>query len=260
MWCGRIAILMVLSSVSLVAQVYPDRKVHQDSLTNVVNNPFGASLAPASPNPGNPSKDASVYAPELSVPDDARGSYILGLQYLKEGDAVQAEGAFRKAAEIYPKYSSAFNGLGVALRNQNKMKEASEALEQALQVNPNNADAQKNLAALLLSENKVSDAERLLQSATKLQPHEPEGMVMLAYVELELKHYEPSIAAADAMGRKNWKVYPMVRIIRARALEMSGRKKEAISEYQAYLKTRPDEEHAKTAKDAIARLRASGSR
>jgi len=251
------AILVLLWSANLVAQVYPNRKTHTDPLPNMVNNPFGASLAPASPDLKSAARDTSVYAPELSVPDDARASYILGLQYLKGGDAAKAEEAFRKAAEIYPKYSSAFNGLGVALRNQKKMKEASDALEHALQVNPNNADAQTNLAALLLSENRTADAERLLQRATNLQPHEPEGLVMLAYVELALKHYGPSISAADAIGQDGRKAYPVVRMIRARALEMSGRTREALSEYKAYLKTKPDEAHVKIAEAAIARLRSS---
>ena len=248
------AVAIAIYSLNLAAQQYPDRQVHQDSITNLANNslPFPGALSSGTE---EKLKDAAVYAPELSVPEDARANYVTGLQFLQQGKADRAEQAFRKAAELYPKYSSAFNGLGVALRDQNKLGEARAALEQALLINPNNAPAQKNLAGLLLGQGKTDEAEQLLRKATNLQPHEPTGFVMLAYLELALKHYDAAVAASDAMGRKNWNKFPVVHMIRAGALEMNGHPKEAIAEYRAYLKCKPDESHAVIARHAIDRLR-----
>jgi superkiller protein 3 len=252
------AVAIAICSLNLAAQQYPDREVHQDSITNLANNPQGFPGALSS-GTEQKLKDAAVYAPELTIPDNARANYQLGLQFLQQGKADRAEKAFRRAAELYPKYSSAYNGLGVALRNQNKLEDARTALEQALLINPNNAPAQKNLAALLLGQGKTDEAEQLLRKATNLQPHEPTGFVMLAYLELALKHFDAAIAASDAMGRKNWNKFPVIHMIRASALERNGHPKEAIAEYQSYLKSKPDESHAAIARHAIDRLKLNSS-
>lgn len=251
-----LALMVALSPVSLLCQHYPDRAAHQESLSTLPDSPWNPRAVPsdASGSGGKAPKDAAVYAPELSVPPEAHASYLAGMQYLRDQKPHEAEGAFRKAVELFPKYSSAFNGLGVALRDEKRLPEARTAFDQSLQLNPANSYAQKNLASLFLSTGTFGEAEQLLLTATKLTPHEPEPLLMLAYVELTLKHYDAALATTDGIDRKDRSHFPVRLMIRASALECTGHLKEAAREYEAYLKTAPDEAHAALARAALQRL------
>ncbi len=244
-------------AAALCAQQYPDRNVHQETVESRVNDPWSSVATTGNVASANSRRahDAAVYAPELNVPDEARKQYQDGVDALKKDDLRAAEQDFRKAVELFPKYSSAYNALGVVLRKEGHEDTAGAALDRALELNPNNAEAEKNRAAIYLQAGKLEDAEKLQRRATALQPHEAAGFVTLAYLELALKRYDAALQASKDAQEKNWKKYPIIRMIRARSFEMKDERGEAIREYKAYLKSKPDETHAKMARESIERLR-----
>ncbi len=256
-WRCFIAVALTLIPGRLLSQVYPDRAAHQESQTTLPNGPWNPRAVPSDSSVplGTTSKGVSVYAPELNVPSEAHASYLLGIRLLREKKPNEAESVFRKAIQLFPKYSSAFNGLGVALRDQNRLVDAHAAFDQSLRLDPANSFAQKNLAALFLATGKLVEAEKLLRSATTLTPHEPETLLMLAYVELTLKRYEAALATTDLIDHKDRDRLPVVRMIRGEALESMGNLKEAARQYEAYLKTHPDDAHASFARDALQRTK-----
>lgn len=253
----RRLIFWLVLALPLAAQQYPDRQIHQETVESRASDPWNsvATTGNLAPVTNRHSRDAAVYAPELTVPDNARSRYAHGLEALKSDQPGVAELDFRKAIELFPKYASAYNGLGVALRRQGNTEGARDAYNHALQLDPNNAPADRNLAAIYMEEAKYEDAEKFQRRATNLQPHDPAGFVTLAYLELVLKNYDAALNASKNVEEKNWKKYPIIHMVRARAFEMEGKPDDALNEYKAYLKTHPDAAHQTVAHEAIARLR-----
>ncbi len=249
----------LLVAAPLLAQTSYPRDRHRDRMDTQITQttrPWepGASVEVSAP-PSKKNRAATLYAPELDVPPEASESYDQGLAALEHKEYPEAEKDFRHATEVFPKYSSAFNALGVALRRQEKKDDARTALLEALRLNPNNAPAQKNLAAMLLEEKKLDEAERLQRKATLLQPNDPSAFVMLAYMELMRKRYDEALTASVDMQKKKWKQFPVIRMIRAEAFEAEGKRHDAIDEYKAYLKSKPDEDHKAIAQHALQRLK-----
>ncbi|WP_264197033.1 tetratricopeptide repeat protein [Microseira wollei] len=64
----------------------------------------------------------------------------------------------RKAIELNPKDADAYNNLGSAPREQNKLDEAIAALRKAIELNPNKANAYNNLGTALAQQGKLHEA------------------------------------------------------------------------------------------------------
>ncbi len=96
--------------------------------------------------------------------------YTLGLVQLKLMDYPGAEASFRKTLTIDDRDAFTYNGLGDALREQNKWPEAVDAYYKALKYNPLFWTARNSLQLLLRRMGKSAEADKVIAAKPKLAP------------------------------------------------------------------------------------------
>ncbi len=110
-------------------------------------------------------------APSSAIAQVARGDALLAARLEKE-----AEGAYRRAAELEPRLASALTGLALALAAQGKAAPALEAARAAIQADTHSGEAQAALALATLAQDPLdaaSEAVAAAQQGTFLEPKNP---------------------------------------------------------------------------------------
>ena len=93
-----------------------------------------------------------------------------GLHFQKMGQLQDAPSAFQKAVEAYPRYSEAYNDLGVVLEALGNGTAAQAAYLLALQIDPRFGAAYSNLAAFYEREGKIKEASVSWTARVKMGP------------------------------------------------------------------------------------------
>lgn len=99
-------------------------------------------------------------------------SVNLSYAYIGKKDWKKAEEEARRAVAEQPLLALAYNNLGIALAQQNKLEEARMTLEKSLEINPLDRDAVVNLATVELSLNNEDRALELFLKALSLSPED----------------------------------------------------------------------------------------
>ncbi len=74
----------------------------------------------------------------------------LGTKLARQGDWENAITAFCSAIKLAPRYSPAYNNLGLVLKNTNRRPEAAACFGRALELNPGDPYAYNNLGLVLM--------------------------------------------------------------------------------------------------------------
>jgi tetratricopeptide (TPR) repeat protein len=100
---------------------------------------------------GNPTKQKE-YLEQLvaAYPNDERGHFALGGYYFGQQDFPKAIEHYKKATELEPKYSGAFNILGYAYRQAGDYASAEQAFKKYTELIPNDPNPYDSYAELLL--------------------------------------------------------------------------------------------------------------
>lgn len=128
-----------------------------------------------------------------------------GLIHLERGRSVQALEHFRAALQIEPTFALAHLGLGRAAEQHGDTAEATAAFTRALELAPDNAQVHRVWADTLSRRRQFADAARHYRHAVDLQPGDAEARVGLGF-----------------------------------ALLLSGRRDQAIAQWEEALRLRPD--------------------
>ena len=91
-------------------------------------------------------------------PEDERAHFNLGGYYFGQQDFAQAIEHYRKATELTPGYSPAYNILGYAYRQQGDYANAEQAFKKYIELIPNDPNPYDSYAELLLKMCKYEDA------------------------------------------------------------------------------------------------------
>lgn len=97
----------------------------------------------------------------------------LSFTYLARKDWISAENEARLAIKEQPDLATAYNNLGIALAQQNRLEEAREALARAVELSPLDRDAILNQAAVEFSLGNEDRALELFLKALALSPDHP---------------------------------------------------------------------------------------
>lgn len=97
----------------------------------------------------------------------------VGVKLANQGNLPEAEKAFRQAINMQPKYTQAYNNLGLILYKQRRFAEAENYLEEAIKLN-GDPDAYNNLALVYMDTDRLDKAEASLHKAVKAKPRSPE--------------------------------------------------------------------------------------
>src|ERR1043165_610149 len=100
---------------------------------------------------GNPTKQKEILEKLVAAyPSDERAHFNLGGYYFGQQDFTQAISHYKKATEIAPDYSTAYNILGYAYRQNEAYSDAENAFKKYIELIPNDPNPYDSYAELLL--------------------------------------------------------------------------------------------------------------
>ena len=104
-------------------------------------------------------------------PNDERAHFNLGGWYFGQQDFTQAIGHYKKANELAPSYSPAYNILGYAYRQNADYTNAEQAFKKYIELIPNDPNPYDSYAELLLKMGKYDDSIAQYRKALSLDPN-----------------------------------------------------------------------------------------
>jgi tetratricopeptide (TPR) repeat protein len=156
---------------------------------------------------------------------------------------------------LYPKFSQAYDDIGVVFLREARRDDAKWAFRQALNIDDRSPRALLNLADVLTEDRQYVDAERLLNRLLAIEPLNPEALLLLSQLEFALGRFDYVVGIARRLHANCPKHDGYIHFVSARALEHEGRKVGAIGEYLVFLRESPQDAHANIAEDQLEALR-----
>jgi len=150
----------------LRAQVSPTAKEFFDHLKKAVSLADKASdgermliqAAEAGAN-ANPTKQKEILEKLVAAyPNDERAHFTLGGYHFGQQDFTQAIDHYKRATELAPDYSTAFNILGYAYRQNEQYSDAENAFKKYVELIPNDPNPYDSYAELLLKMGRFDEA------------------------------------------------------------------------------------------------------
>jgi len=106
-----------------------------------------------------------------AYPNDERAHFNLGGYYFGQQDMPQAIEHYKKATELAPTYSTAFNILGYAYRQNADYANAETAFKKYIELIPNDPNPYDSYAELLLKMGRFDDAVTQYRKALTIDPN-----------------------------------------------------------------------------------------
>jgi len=176
------------------------------------------------------------------VPKQALKEYKKGRAASAKGDKESALDHFQNAVQIDADFANAHNDLGVVLAKLGNTDEAAEEFQKAVELAPNHAAALGNLSLTLYMLTRYHDALPLARRALKLDPN----LIYVRYV-LALSLIAEHGDSKEALENLELAApqFPEARVIASNILVQIGRRDEAASELEAYLRSAPKAESSR---------------
>lgn len=148
-------------------------------------------------------KPLNEYAEELKKEKHSKNLsasdyFVLAYKAYNDGDFTIAEQYYRKAIELNPKDSHAYNNLANVLdENESRWKEAEENYKKAIELNPQDAGAYHNLGLLFLKQGKIGDAKQAFENSAETDENYPNPLIGLAGIYKRKGNSEEAKKYAD---------------------------------------------------------------
>lgn len=192
-----------------------------------------------------------------AIPKNAMEDYRQGLELGQAGKNEEAVVEFRNAINNYPLFSQCHTEIGKIRLKTGKLDDATTSFRSALRIDPEDFDAHLNLGIALLNLKKYNEAEPELVSAAYINrsavtPHYYLGIVFVMKNDLDVarKAFE---TAKDLKGGKS---LPALHKYLGRIYMKKSLDKEAIREFETYIKLLPTAQDAEKIRKDISDLKA----
>lgn len=120
----------------------------------------------------NPTKQKEILERLVAAyPNDERAHFNLGGYYFGQQDFAQAIGHYKRATELAPDYSTAFNILGYAYRQNEAYNDAENAFKKYIELIPNDPNPYDSYAELLLKMGRFDEAIAQYNKALGIDPN-----------------------------------------------------------------------------------------
>jgi tetratricopeptide (TPR) repeat protein len=192
-----------------------------------------------------------------SIPAAARKEYDEGQKAINEKkDADAATKHFRKAIQLYGKYSEAYLALGLLYMDLGKFDDAQPALQAANDITPTAPGGYLALGTMYNAQKKYDDAEKALTHGLELKPDVPDGQYELAktyWATGKWQDAEPHAQKAVALAPGMAPPHVLLGNIALRKQDPLG----AVKEFQEYLRLDPKGPMAAGVSQMIQKIEAS---
>jgi tetratricopeptide (TPR) repeat protein len=119
----------------------------------------------------NPTKQKELLEQLVAAyPNDERAHFNLGGYHFGQQEFTQAIGHYKKATEIAPDYSTAYNILGYAYRQNEAYPDAENAFKKYIELIPNDPNPYDSYAELLLKMGRFEEAITQYNKALAIEP------------------------------------------------------------------------------------------
>jgi tetratricopeptide (TPR) repeat protein len=175
-------------------------------------------------------KEESDIVDESPEQDDPSVWFLAAESFLKQGNLVDAEKAFRGGLRIDPNNGDAWLSVSSLLMGKHKYDEAIDALENATQQIPANSAAWYQLAYCFQKLNKWKQAIQPIRNAINLERNNPDYWMLLGLSEFHLGKYQDSAKSL----LKTLRISPNHKdalFYLAMCMERRGNRKHALSLY-----------------------------
>ena len=175
------------------------------------------------------------------APKDARREFEKGLDALRRERWDEAAPALRRAVEMYPRYTIAWEALGRALEAQGRPADARSAYLRAVEADPKFVQP---YVGLMLLAGKERNWEEALSRSTQVVRLDPTGYPLALLYASVSDFMLGRLELAEAAARDGIKIDTQVRIPRlrqmlGRILVARGSNAEAVGYLRAYLERDP---------------------
>ncbi|MGC8745436.1 MAG: tetratricopeptide repeat protein [Candidatus Saccharicenans sp.] len=152
-------------------------------------------------------------------PNFAEGYAGLGLYYLQVGDWDKAIGYLKQARELGYRNPALNVNLSYAYMNKKDWKEAEEEARRAISEQPDLALAYNNLGIALAQQNRLEESRAVLEKSLKLKAEDRDALMNLATVELSHNNEERALelflkaVSLNPNDRRNGLLYNNIAVI-----------------------------------------------
>lgn len=196
-------------------------------------------------------RGAAVSKGELAVPDSAWRKFIEARASLGRHEVARAIASFKKAIDIAPKFSAAWNSLGVISYQQGDYPKAEEYFRAAVEAEPGSFDAVLNLGGALLTNGKWQEALADNQRAQAERPQDPLANAQLGLSYFEMGDNDRAEIYLIAAKRIDPAHFTRPQLYLARIYLQRGDAARATNELQDFIKRNPDAPEAKWLKERL---------
>src|SRR5215467_582941 len=212
-------------------------------------------LVPETSDTETPPKNTKVL--DANVPPEARSEFEKGETALLEKNKL-AEGILHleKAIAIYPDFPEAQIVLGTAYMDAKEWNKAELALKQAIELAPNASNAFFALGELYLRQKKYSEAEKHLRQGLSIDNRSWRGHFALGRVywaSSDIKQAAKQIALTLQLNPDLADAH----LLAGNILLRSGKREDARTEFEAYLRLAPKGEFANQVETILQKMKAS---
>ena len=191
-----------------------------------------------------------------SIPGPAKKEFEDGQKALDKKDADGAIKHFRKAIQLYGKYSEAYLALGLLYMDLGKFDDAQPALQAANDITPTAPGGYLALGTMYNAEKKYDEAEKALTHGLELKADVPDGQYELAktyWATGKWQDAEPHAQKAVALAPNMAPPHVLLGNIALRKQDPLG----AVKEFQEYLRLDPKGPMAPGVSQMIQKIEAS---
>jgi tetratricopeptide (TPR) repeat protein len=198
---------------------------------------------------------------DLNVPPEAKKEFDKGAAAMEKKSWSDAKDRFNRAISLYPKYASAYNGLGMSCLKLGQGPQAVEAFRTAIQLDENQPQANSYLGQFYYENKDYKQAEPRLLRAAAAEPKNPQVLMALANTQLKNGEADQALASAQKVhSLPDHNQYAIVHLIAAEVLSGKGDNKKVADEYRLFLEEAPSSPMAGRVKEALATLTAAAAK
>jgi len=197
-----------------------------------------------------------VSARELAIPNAARREYGRAEKRLSKHDVDGAIVHLRRATEIAPQFSAAWNSLGIIAYHAQKYSEAEQDFRTSLAADPDLYAPLVNLGGVLLNLQRYDEAWSFNKLAVLKQPNDPLGHAQLGIACAGVGKLADAEAELREAIRLDPRHFTNPQVVLADVYEREGKTHEAADILDQFLRLHPDFGQMAQIRERIARLRA----